>query len=111
MSTADRRLEEAREARDLARAAFDAQLQRVRGDPEEESIGGRIARRLGDDARSAFDDAVDIASESKGIVAGTIAALALWFLRNPIIAWIESHLADDAPAEDEFDEENPDERD
>ena len=92
MSDPARSLAEARAARDAARAAFDAQLTRLRGDPAEHSIGGRIAGRLGEDARGAFHQALDVASESKGVIAGTVAALALWFLRNPIIALIEQHL-------------------
>lgn len=111
MSEADRTIEAARAARDAARSDFDAQLRQVRGDPETESIGGRIANRLGDDARSALDQAIDVAGESKGIIAGTIAALALWFLRHPIIDWIERQLAGEPSADNESDEENHDERD
>lgn len=65
---------------------------RLRGDPEAQTIGGRITDRLSSDARAAFDQALDVASESKGIIAGTAAALALWFLRHPIIAWVEHQL-------------------
>ncbi len=94
MSSAARKLAEARAARDAARAAFDAQLAQLRGDPEARSIGGRIAERLGEDARAAFHQALDVASESKGVIAGTITALALWFLRNPIIAWTRHQIGD-----------------
>ena len=90
-----RELDEARSARDAARAEFDAQLVRLRGDPEAQTIGGRVADRLSSDARAALDQALDVAAESKGIIAGTIAALALWFLRHPIIAWIEHQLGSD----------------
>ena len=87
-----RKLNAARAARDSAREAFDAQMLRLRGDPEARSIGGHLADRLSSDARAAFDQALDVASESKGIIAGTIAALALWFLRGPIITWVEDQL-------------------
>jgi len=101
MSEAIRKLTEARAVRDAARAAFDGQLAQLRGDAEAHSIGGRIAERLGDDARATFHQALDVASESKGVIAGTLAALALWFLRNPIIAWVERQLGDTAQQSDE----------
>jgi hypothetical protein len=36
-----------------------------------------------------FDEALDVADQNRGIVAGTIAALAVWFFRSPIISAIE----------------------
>ena len=95
MSSAADQLAAARAARDAAKAAYDASLMQLRGDPAEQSIGGRVAERLSEDARAAFDKALDVASESKGIIAGTSAAVALWFLRHPIIAWAEHMLGDE----------------
>ncbi len=101
-----RSLAEARAARDAARVEFDTKLAELRGDPAARSIGGRVADRLASDARAAMHQALDVAGESKGIIAGTIAALALWFLRNPIIAWIEQLLGEGEP---EPSEAKPDE--
>ena len=101
MISPTRQLAEARAARDAARATFDDQFARLRGDPEADSVGGRIAGRLGDDARAAFHQTLDVASESKGIIAGTIAALALWLLRGPILAWTEHLLASEAAPSEE----------
>jgi hypothetical protein len=103
MSSATDELAAARAARDAARAAYDASLLELRGDPAEQSIGGRVAERLSEDARAAFDKALDVASESKAIIAGTIAALVLWFLRHPIIAWAE-HMLGDEEEESETDD-------
>lgn len=86
-------LEVARLARNAARAAFDARLAKVRGDLEARGVGGRIADKVGEDARQALDQALDVAKESKGVIAGTVAALALWFLRHPIIAWADGLIA------------------
>ena len=88
-----RQVEAARLARDAARAAFDARLAHVRGDLEARGLGGRIADKVGEDARDALDQALDVARESKGVIAGTVTALALWFLRHPIIAWAEELLS------------------
>lgn len=88
-----RDLAAARTARDAARDRFDAQMLRLRGDPEAQSIGERVTERVGQDARNTLHHALDIAGESKGIIAGTVAALALWFARGPIISWIEQQMA------------------
>ena len=101
MSSAADELAAARAARDAARAAYDASLMQLRGDPAEQSIGGRVAERLSEDARAAFDKALDVASESKGIIAGTVAALAQWFLRHPIIAWAEHLLGDEEESDND----------
>lgn len=93
MSKALRQLNAARSARDAARARYDARLAVVRGDIEARGVGGRIADKLGEDARQALGEALDVASESKGVIAGTVAALALWFLRNPITAWVEGLIS------------------
>jgi hypothetical protein len=103
MSKAEQQLTQARAARDEARAAFDTQLAQLRGDPEEQTIGGRIAQRITDDATTVLHQALDVASESKGIIAGTVAALALWFLRHPIIAWAEQMLGEQAKESDSND--------
>jgi len=93
VNKAEIQLEEARDLRNSARARFDARIAIVRADVEARSIGGRIADKAAEEARDAMEEALTIARESKGIIAGTIAALALWFLRNPIIAWAEDMLA------------------
>ncbi len=93
MNRAELQLEEARDRRDSARARFDARLAIVRADVEARSVGGRIADKAAEEARDAMEEALAVARESKVIIAGTVAALALWFLRNPLIAWAEEILA------------------
>ena len=96
-----RNLAEARAARDAARGVFDARLEQIRIDLDARSFGGRVADRLGEDAKSVLDDALGVASESKGIIAGTIAMLALWFMRQPIIAWIMGMIHEDTEEEED----------
>lgn len=105
MNKAELQLDEARDLRNSARARFDARIAIVRADVEARSVGGRIADKAAEEARDAMEEALTIARESKGIIAGTIAALALWFLRNPIIAWAEDMLAQ-MPDKHLADEEN-----
>lgn len=106
MNKAELQLEEARDLRNSARARLDARLAIVRADVEARSIGGRIADKAAEEARDAMEEALTIARESKGIIAGTIAALALWFLRNPIIAWAEDMLAQLPDAQSSPEKEN-----
>lgn len=86
--------DELRSRRNAARAALDARIARVKGDVEARGVGGRIADTVTQEARAGLDQALDIAKESKGIIAGTAALLALWFLRNPIVGWVEGLLAE-----------------
>jgi hypothetical protein len=104
MSRASLKLAEARAARDEAREAFDAQLLRLRGDPQAQTIGERLLERVSDDARHALDRTLDVAAESKGIAAATAALLALWFLRGPILELVGGLWEANFGADEEFDE-------
>lgn len=102
MTDPERELAEARRNRADAHRLFQAGVTQVRADLAARGIGGRIKARAGHEAKAVLDEALDIASESKGIVAATVAALVLWFARNPIIALVEDILApagNDADAE------------
>ena len=103
MNRAERQLAEARAARDEARARFDAQLNRLRGDAQAQSIGERLIDRLADDARRSMDRALDVAGESKSIAAATAALLVVWILRKPILAWIGDLWDSHVPADDDSD--------
>ena len=85
-------LEADKAVRNEARRAFDSRFAQVRQDLDARGVGGRITDKLGEDARDMLSEAKDIAAESKGVIAGTIAALALWFFREPIIAWLDDRL-------------------
>jgi hypothetical protein len=76
-------------ARDAARERFDEKLKQVREDLGARGAGGRILDRVTEDARDMFDEALDVADENRGVIAGTIAALMIWFFRSPIIAAAE----------------------
>jgi hypothetical protein len=95
------RVESARAVRDAARGAFDLRLARVREDLDARGVGGRIADQIGQDAREAFDEAIEVADQNRGVVAGTIAALAIWLFRHPIIAAIEGLMGLSNGANDE----------
>ena len=89
--------EQAKATRDEAREAFDAQRALVRSDLDERSVGSRVVDRIAAEASAVLQEGKTVADEHRGIVAGTIAVLALWFLRGPIINGIDSLLAGDDP--------------
>lgn len=90
---------QARVARDAARAAFEARLEQVKADLSARGIGTRVADRIGGEAVDLIDYTADVVRDSKGIIAGTLAALMLWLFRNPIIAWAEGLFSDDGGEE------------
>lgn len=90
--------------RDAARARLDGQIARIRGDIEERGIGGRIADEAAAKAFAALDEAAAVASESKGVIGGTLALLALWFFRRPILSALAGLLgADEQEGHDDND--------
>jgi len=93
---------EERATRNSVRSAFDARLSQVKTDVEARGVGGRIADRVSEEAREAYEEVLAVAGDNKGVVAGTIAALAIWFLRNPLIASLDRLLIADTDEEEEL---------
>lgn len=76
----------ARDRRDAARALFDQRATTIRGDLAAKGVGARIIDSVTGSASAGLDEALNIANSHRGIIAGTIVALVLWFLRPPLIA-------------------------
>lgn len=93
-----------RRLRNAARSNFDQRLAQVREDLDARGIGGRIADKVGGDARDMLDEAVEVADQNRSVVAGTIVALLLWFFRKPIMALAESVLGNEPADKDTNDE-------
>ncbi len=85
-------LQQAKATRDAAQSAFQAKLADVREDFTVRSLGGRVADRV----TEAAAQTAEVISEHKIVAAGTIAALAAWFLRRPIVRLIRRWTGDDA---------------
>ncbi|AIT78443.1 hypothetical protein [Novosphingobium pentaromativorans] len=103
MGNLARQLEADRAMRDAARTAFDARYGAIKADMEKRGIAGRVIDESIEQAREMLDEAVDIAESNPGVVGGTLAALMLWFLRNPIMAWFDTALGPDAKWKKEAD--------
>ena len=69
-----------------ARRAFDSRLAMIKDDVEARGVGGRIADSVTSQAHAVADQALEIAEENRGVIGGTIAALAIWFLRDPLLS-------------------------
>lgn len=102
--TSDAQVLAARRVRNEARDLLSRHLAQVQEDAEARGIGGRIADRIGDQAREVVDHALEIADENPGVIAGTIAALTLWFLRHPIATWLDAVLQENDEETDDADQ-------
>lgn len=76
-------------ARDAARAAYDARVEALKSDYAERGIAGRLMDEMSEQVHAMFDEAVNVVEEHPGAIGATIATLALWILRNPIMAWVD----------------------
>ena len=101
MTEAQRRFLEDRETRNAARGVFDANLAQVRADLEARSVGGRLTDHATGEAKAALSEGLAVARESKGIIAGTIGALLLWFFREPLITSVQGLLRRDDDTDDQ----------
>ena len=93
MNSAATDLLAARAVRDAARTAFDSRVAALKDDLAERSIGTRIADDLLEKANQGLAEAIEIADSNRGVIAGTIAALALWLLRRPLTGLVLDWLA------------------
>lgn len=78
--------------RDSLKVDLDTHLTNIKQGLQERGIASRIAGEIGVQAKSAFDESVEIARENPGVIAGTMVVLMLWILRNPIISWLDNRL-------------------
>lgn len=85
MNEAEQRLAEDRGNRRAARGLFDRRLAQVKADLSAHSIPGRIKHGAQEKAFDTLDRGIDIAKESKGIIAATAGALLLWAFRRPLL--------------------------
>lgn len=82
-------LEEARALRQAAWGLVREDIEHLRTGLAERPVGQRIKDTATDTLVDAVDTARDVASENKAVVAGTLAAVAAWTLRGPIISGIK----------------------
>ncbi|MBD3729790.1 MAG: hypothetical protein IE933_08810 [Sphingomonadales bacterium] len=98
MSGIEQRLREDKAVRDAARAVVEADVAYLK------SIfaPAQLAARAGDEAAQLFERASEAADDNKGVLAALLAAVLIWFARNPIMALFDD---DRGSEEDEYSEE------
>ena len=97
------RLIEDRFLRDSAKALMQADLQHVKNDLAHKSVGERATDRVKHGAMDIYEEAIEVAGDNKGALTALMAAVVIWFARNPILGL----LGFDADT-DEVDEEDDD---
>lgn len=85
MTDAEQRLVADWGNRNAARGLFNQRLASVKADLSARSVPARVKDRVQEQVFSALDQGIDIATESKGIIAAVVGALGLWFFRQPLI--------------------------
>lgn len=105
----DNRLRQDRAIRDGAKAVFMQDYRHLRKDLAEKGVGSRLFDRAAIGATDVFDEAVEVADNNRGALYALLAAIGLWFARNPILSIFSSH--DDDYDDDDWDEDDWDDED
>ena len=92
--------------RDSARALVEADIELLKTDVSQKTLATRAMERAREGAAELYEEAIDIADDNKGALAALLAAVVLWFARNPILemlGFVSDHdgadRADDDDAE------------
>ncbi len=101
----DNQLRQDRAIRDGAKAVFMQDYRHLREDLAEKGVGSRLFDRAAIGASDVFDEAVEVANNNRGVLYALLAAVGLWFARNPILSIFSSDDDDDWD-DDEWDEDD-----
>ncbi|MGB3470121.1 MAG: hypothetical protein WBA51_04795 [Erythrobacter sp.] len=74
-----------RALRDAARTVLKADVEHARSTLSGKGIASRVGSRIGDGAKDVLEMAKVHAEDKRGIIAGLIAAVTLWFMREPLL--------------------------
>lgn len=93
-------LHEARSKRDAAWARFNGRKDALRSGLAEKSIPARIKDAAMDRVIDTVDEAKAVAKDNIPVIGGTLALLAAWFFRRPLINLIKNRFAPSEADED-----------
>lgn len=85
MSDRRSRMIEDKHLRDSARALVEADIKHLKADFAHKSLGERALDRVTEGAMDIYEEAIDVAEDNKGALAALVAAIVVWFARNPIL--------------------------
>ncbi len=100
----ERQLKEDRALRNAARALVEADISHVKADFAAKNVGLRVASRMKEGAVDVYEDAVDIAEDNRGVLATLIAAVLIWFARNPIMSLFDDNESTEETSTDDCEE-------
>ncbi|MGB7408337.1 MAG: hypothetical protein WA908_07510 [Pontixanthobacter sp.] len=86
---------EDRALRDAAKSLVKIDIEHVKADFKGQSLKSRFSARISEGANEVLDEAVEVAENNKGVVAALVAALVLWFARNPILSLFDEDSDDE----------------
>lgn len=86
MSPAEEHLAQLRAARDAARAEFLDRGKRIRDLAKPGELRRRVVNDVQVQGRKALSQAMEIAADERGILAGTLTAMMLWMARKQVVA-------------------------
>lgn len=75
-----------RQLRDAAKSLVMADYAQVKSDLSQRGVGARAVDRLKDSATDVYEEALEVADNHKGALGALVAAVAIWFARNPILS-------------------------
>ena len=93
MSRADQELSTLLAARDAAREQLAGHASSLKQALSPTTLRQRIARDVGARAQAVASEALEVATDSRGIVIGTAAVLGLWLARKPLMRALTSRLS------------------
>nr|WP_137678493.1 hypothetical protein [Parerythrobacter lutipelagi] len=96
----DRQLVQDRALRDAALELVKADVSHLRMDMNAAGLASRFATRMSEGATDLYEEAVEKADDNRGVLAALIAAVVLWFARNPLLSLLPD-MDDDPAADDE----------
>ena len=71
--------------RDSARALVEADIEHIKADFAHKGLGERAMDRVTEGAMDLYEEAIDVAEDNKGALAALVAAIVVWFARNPLM--------------------------
>ncbi len=80
-----RRMKEDRRLRNAALALVKADVAQLRTELSAKKLGSRVIDRVSEGAVDVFEEAVDVAGSNRAVLGTLIAAILVWFARNPIM--------------------------
>jgi len=85
MSSRRIRMLEDKYLRDTARALVEADIEHLKSDFAHKGFAERAIDRVREGATDLYEEAIDVADDNKGALAALLAAIVVWFARNPIL--------------------------